>query len=362
MERYGINMAEIKRGVSLYSYQQEQFFKRMTWKDMFREVHDNLKCDGIEITDETIIRDYPFPSEQFIFEFNNELARYNLNAVTMDVYFDPMQFRDHVMNYEEGLQRLKNDIVLASRLGFKNVRCLVAVPIEIIEAAIPTAEKYNIRIGKEIHIPFPIRRRSATDTSKDMGINLFMCEEVMELVDRTGTKHVGLVPDFGIFQHSPSQVSIDYQKRHTSCPEAIDFIVENRLKLSVSELKAKVAELYPAFDFNNKIQTSIAIRDSVAKPEELLDIIPYIISIHGKFYDMTEIPGQPGQYEDKSTDYENAIRYLVQGGYNGYINSEFEGQRDQQDRGEEYLVDEVEQVRRHHEMMDRLIKKYKDVV
>ena len=39
----------IKRGVSLYSYQQEQFFKRMTLRDMVKEVHDNLKTDGIEI-------------------------------------------------------------------------------------------------------------------------------------------------------------------------------------------------------------------------------------------------------------------------------------------------------------------------
>lgn len=37
----------IKRGVSLYSYQQAQFFKQMSWKDQIVEVHDNLKCDGI---------------------------------------------------------------------------------------------------------------------------------------------------------------------------------------------------------------------------------------------------------------------------------------------------------------------------
>ena len=42
----------IKRGVSLYSYQQAQFFKEMDWKDMIVEVHDTLKADGIEIIDE----------------------------------------------------------------------------------------------------------------------------------------------------------------------------------------------------------------------------------------------------------------------------------------------------------------------
>lgn len=50
------------------------------------------------------------------------------------------------------------------------------------------------------------------------------------------------------------------------------------------------------------------------------------------------------------------MKYLKQYGYDGYINSEYEGQRDQQDRGIEYLPDDVEQVRRHHEMLRRLIE------
>ena len=84
-------------------------------------------------------------------------------------------------------------------------------------------------------------------------------------------------------------------------------------------------------------------------------LIPYIVSIHGKFYEMTEIEGKPGQYEDKSINYADTIAALKKGGFEGYINSEYEGQRYQQDRGMEYLADEVEEVRRHHEMLARLI-------
>ena len=70
---------------------------------------------------------------------------------------------------------------------------------------------------------------------------------------------------------------------------------------------------------------------------------------------MTEGAGKPGCYEDKSIDYETPIKYLKQYGYDGYINSEYEGQRDQQDMGIEHLPNDVEQVRRHHEMLKRLI-------
>ena len=48
------------------------------------------------------------------------------------------------------------------------------------------------------------------------------------------------------------------------------------------------------------------------------------------------------------------MKYLRENGFDGYIDSEFEGQRDQQDIGYENLVDEVDQVRKHHEMLKRL--------
>lgn len=347
----------IKRGVSLYSYQQTQFFKQLDWKQMVRKVHDNLHTDGIEIIDEAIIRDYPFPSEEFIFDWNNYIARYNMNAVTMDIYLDVHQFRDHIMNHREAAERLKNDIRIAARLGFKNVRSLCLVPIDVIEMALDTAEKYDVRIGKEIHAPLPIKPGSRKQPTKGMAsaLDFRMSEQIIELADRTGSKHVGLVPDFGIFQHSPSRVAIDYVKRHAAIPEAVDFILENSRNYDLDEIQDVLEETYPGHGIDSGNIERMSLHESSANPEDLIDIIPYIVSIHGKFYDMTEIPGQPGCYEDVAIDYENPIRILKEHGYNGYINSEYEGQRDQQDRGIEDLADEVEQVRRHHEMLTRLL-------
>lgn len=344
----------IKRGVSLYSYQQEQFFRRMNWKDMIREVHDSLNADGIEIIDEAVVRDYPFPSEQFIFDWNNEMARWGMKAVTMDVYLDVHQFRDHVMTHAEAAERLKNDIKLAARMGFENVRCLCLVPIDVIEMALPTAEKYNVRIGKEIHAPLPIKRRVTTAWA-DPVLDYRMAQQIMELADKTGSKYVGLVPDFGIFQHSPSLINIEYMKRHAFIPEAVDFIVENRTKMTGDELQKKLDELYPDHKIQPMQMSSLAMNGSSAQPEDLREIVPYILSIHGKFYEMTETVAGSGCYEDKSIDYVNPIRILKEEGYVGYINSEYEGQRSRQDMGIENLADEVGEVRRHHEMLQRLI-------
>ena len=346
----------IKRGVSLYSYQQAQFFKKMTWKDQIVEVHDNLKTDGIEIIDEQLIRNYPFPSDEFIYDWNNFIARYNMQHVTMDIYLDVHQFRDHVMNHREAAERLKNDIKLAARMGFKNVRPLCLVPIDVIEMALETAEKYDVRMGKEIHAPLPIRPGAKKQPTKGMAaaLDFRMTDQIIELAQKTGSKHVGLVPDFGIFQHSPSQVAIDYAKRHTKNPDIIDFILEHSREYEYDDLDALLAEKFPGHDLNMGTIERMSLHESSAKPEDIIDVIPYIVSMHGKFYNMTEIPGRPGCYEDKAIDYETPMKYLRENGFDGYIDSEFEGQRDQQDIGYENLVDEVDQVRKHHEMLKRL--------
>lgn len=347
----------IKRGISSYSYQQEMFFHRMNWKDMIREVHDNLHTDGIEIIDGMIIPDYPYPSDAFIDEWNNEMAKYNMNAVTMDVFLDVHQFRDHVMTHEEAAERLKRDIVLASRMGFKNVRTLCMVPIDVIEAALPTAEKYDVRIGKEIHAPLSIKYGASASLEKNILLDPHSVDQVIDLAKRTGSKHIGLVPDFGIFQYQPSKVAVDHAKRQCGNPEMIDFILDCRGKLSTEEIQKELDVRYPGHPFSDlKELNALTLTQMCSQPEDLKEIIPYIVSIHGKFFDMTEIERKPGHYEDKSINYADPIRVLKENGYDGYIDSEYEGQGFQQDGTIEEMADEVEQVRRHHSMLKDLIE------
>jgi hypothetical protein len=206
-----------------------------------------------------------------------------------------------------------------------------------------------VRIGKEIHAPYPIKY----DPSREGGQ---MVAEVIDLIKKTGTKHLGLVPDMGIFQHSPARVNVEHQLRTIDDPKLRDFILRNKDSMDPEEFAAVIDKDFPSLGHMQKrMLRMFMMTKSAADPEDILGIVPYIVSIHGKFYEMTEIPGKPGQYEDKSINYADPIEYLKKGGYNGYINSEYEGQRSQQDRGYEFLANEVEEVRRHHEMLARLI-------
>jgi hypothetical protein len=109
---------------------------------------------------------------------------------------------------------------------------------------------------------------------------------------------------------------------------------------------------YTDIDFEVMGQALLLSR---TKAEDLRSLMPYIVSIHGKFYNMSEISGKPGSYQDISMDYEGPIQFLKETGYEGYINSEYEGQRRFQDRGIEDLISEVDQVRKHQEMLKRLL-------
>lgn len=342
----------IRRGVSSYSYQNDIFNLKMYWNDFIRVIREDLDTDGVELIDETFIRDYPFMSREFEAAWNNEIARYNMKSVTMDIYLDVLQFRDHVMNHAEAVERLKRDLKIAARLGFQNVRALAPCPEDVIEACIPIAEDLGVCIGQEVHAPIQIVYDAATDRNPKGVVDAQLVDTIIEMRLKHNTTAVALVPDMGLFNVgiTPSQVA--QAKRQTGQTELIDWIVENRSIMTPDELTAKLKEKCPdanLFAFGRLIQPQAS-----AKPEELLKIIPYTCSIHGKFYEMVEDPTKPGGYYDPSIPYDEIMKYLIQGGFDGYINSEFEGQGYRNDLPDEEMFDEREQVRRQHVMLKAL--------
>ena len=368
-------MGKIKRGVNFYSYQQALFFKQIDLEGGIREVSEHLLgADGIEINES--LKGYPNPSEELVANWFSWMEKYNTKPVMMDCYMDVLQYRDHVMTYHECAERLKGDIRLAKRLGIKNVKTLAVVPIEILIEALPVAEECDVRIGKEIHNPIPLNGKYV--------------QEIVEHVEKTGTKHLGIVPDMGIYQYQPSDVALEWLIRHGASRTATEVLTEVCLErragrgplcgvdmslesagnievyfhdyLKTGETKPYFKEAFQAIvsltkariphptqmDYEVVFQ---ALLYSTTKPEDIEPLVPYIVAIHGKFFHMTEIVGKPGEYEDRAVDYEGPLAYLKKAGYDGYINSEYEGQRRFQDLPFDQLADEIDEVRKHHKMM-----------
>ncbi|CQR24155.1 hypothetical protein BN1356_00516 [Streptococcus varani] len=81
-------------------------------------------------------------------------------------------------------------------------------------------------------------------------------------------------------------------------------------------------------------------------PQILIENMDYIVHFHGKFYDVTE------DLEETSIPYYDVLTMLKENGYDGYISSEYEGNRHIQDYVE---VNSIEQVSRHQQMLKKLI-------
>lgn len=371
--------SQIKLGVSLYSYQQSHFFKELTLEDQIREVGENLPfADGIEIVDEMSLR-YPDPGADFVAQWFGWMERYGTVPVTMDVSFDVLQFRHHVMSLDEVAERLMRDMRLAKRLGFSNVRVLSTCPFEVMLKALPLAEELDLRLGKEVHQPMRLEGRQVS--------------EIIEYAERTGTPHLGIVPDFGIFGFRPTEVLLAQYERRGAKPEASAAAnaLADMLRAGTAPFDPSVLFTHTAGNlrvaFKQFVNTGDCLADMkgvfaalkafaearVPSPGELDYIVVcealmlsntsldtmrqlagHVVSCHGKFNHMSEMPGRPGEFHDAAIDYDGAIGALIAGGYAGYINTEYEGQRYSQDRTRAEMMDEVEQVRRHHEMLRRL--------
>lgn len=82
------------------------------------------------------------------------------------------------------------------------------------------------------------------------------------------------------------------------------------------------------------------------EPKRMLDFMPRIHNIHAKFYEMTE------SLQEWSIPYDEIFRVLQKGGYEGYVCSEYEGNRWVEDAFE---VDSLHQVRLQHRMFCKLL-------
>lgn len=61
---------------------------------------------------------------------------------------------------------------------------------------------------------------------------------------------------------------------------------------------------YTDIDFEVMGQALLLSR---AKAEDLIPLLPIIVNFHGKVYNMSEVKGQPGVYEDKSVDHSRRV-------------------------------------------------------
>lgn len=287
--------APFRYGVSLYSYMGD-YGTTMDLETALRSIAD-LGATGVEILGEGHVPNYPNPPQEWVDEWFRLLDQYGLEPTNYGSWIDTRLHSSGAngrdMTVDEGAAVLQRDLRLAKRLGFRFVRPKIGVvssdliphPIwtEVVEQSLPLAEELDVVICPEIHSPTPIKHE--------------VVDDYIALIERTGTKHFGLLLDTGIFQDRP-------------------------IPLRPGELPGR----RPAF------------LDGIGvDPADVFDVIDHVVFIQAKFHDIDD------SLEDQQIPWEPVLRALRDAGYTGYLSSEYEGEREP--------WRSIEQVRRQHSLM-----------
>lgn len=287
--------APFRYGVSLYSFMGD-YGTVLDLETAMAAIAD-VGATGIEILGEGHIPNYPNPPQEWVDEWFRLLEVYGLEPTNYGSWIDTRLHSSGAngrdMTVDEGAAQLQRDLRLAKRLGFRFVRPKIGVvssdlvphPIwtEVVEASLPLAEELDVIICPEIHSPTPIRHE--------------VVDEYIEFIERTGTKHFGILIDTGIFQDRP-------------------------IPLKPGELPGQ----RPAF------------LDGIGvDPADFAAVAKYTVFVQAKFHDIDDT------LEDQQIPWEPVLRAMKDAGYTGYLSSEYEGEREP--------WRSIEQVRRQHSLM-----------
>lgn len=327
----------IKRGVSLYSYQNETFTGKMTLEDCIRTSAE-LGAKGIEVIGEQSFWGWPEcgVDPKDIEHWHSLIAKYGCVPVSHDFMLDYKRYKGRTMPFDEQVASVKKDIDFGAMLGVKYIRALVSIAPEVLVAAAPYAEEKDIKILIEVHAPLhfdhPWIIRHA------------------EAFEKSGSDALGFLPDMGMFLHAYPPVFYEKFMRMGVPKNIADYVVKAYEDRMLSEyIILAVQEMGgtgPAI-----AMAEVTRHNSAFEPKRMLDYMPRIHNIHGKFYQMTE------DYVEPSIPYDEVVAVLNKGGYDGYICSEYEGNRWIEDAEE---PDSVEQVRRQQVMLARLLGEAQD--
>lgn len=290
-------MSGFQYGVSLYSYT-DDYGTVLNLEDAFYHVAET-GSKGIEILGETHVGHYPEPSSAWLDRWFGLIDTHKLEPTNFAAWIDTHIQKNRDLTVEEGAAQLTLDLNLASRLGFRFIRPKFGViddeltPHPVwegsVERVLDLAAKLDITICPEIHAPTPIRHP--------------VVEGYVDFIQRTGTKHFGLLIDTGIFQDRP----LPYWPGET--PEIRE----------------------AAMSFLNGIKVPV---------EHLREVIDYVVFIQAKFHHIDET------LHDHHIPWDKVIPMLKSLGYTGYLSSEYEGVRDP------WVA--IEQVRRQHALIRKL--------
>jgi hypothetical protein len=325
-----------KLGLTLYSASAEF---RAGWYD-FAGLLDRVAelgiGPGIEIVASQVLPTYPAVSDEFVRTWRDAFDRHGFDVSSFGANLDMGRRRDRDMTPDEEFEFSETLFRGAAKLGFPLVRIQSAKP-ELLRRLLPVAEQLGLKLAYEIHAP--------------MGPNAPEVVKVREVYDELGSPLLGFVADFSSTMHSMSPTLLRAVRRAGLDDEAVqtlqdiwatDVPMRQRQEEFIGYLRGRDFDpgrlgsfAHLAFNMHGHVE-----------PGDWADIMPQILHVHAKFYDIDE------HGEEPAIDYPELVRVFVEGGYRGYWSSEWEGHAFAE-LGE---VDPLVLVRKQHDLIRRSMR------
>ncbi|MBS5523945.1 MAG: TIM barrel protein [Clostridiales bacterium] len=346
---------DIKLGVSLYSYQDNYYFRRFDLEGCVAAAA-GAGAEGVEVFSDAMIDEWPYVSDAFVDRWYGMMNRYGVNPVCLDHFSDRAMWHDRQLTDDEMYERGVMYIKLAARLGCPAIRLLHEEHIgtgispyrlttaAIAERLLPVCAEYNVKMALECHSP--------TNVADPIH------EPYLEAADRLGLPYVGLQADFSSYEYCTSTADITLMVHHGFDADFLNEVRDAQRRAYAKKQPFDAGEFMPRIEKMNlnagqkrELMRAVFVKgpyceDKNFSYETLKDYASKLIYVHGKFYDIDE----NGQVDNM--DYPAIFDALKAGGYKGYICSEFEGNRRMNVNG---WVDEIEYVRKHHELMRKCL-------
>jgi sugar phosphate isomerase/epimerase len=264
---------------------------------------------GIEIVASQVLPTYPHVTDGFARSWQEAFDKHGFTASSFGANLDMGRRRDRDMTPDEEYEFTETLFHGAKKLGFPLVRIQSAKP-ELLRRLLPLAEDLELKLAYEIHAP--------------LGPNSPEIMKVRDVYAELDSPLLGFVADFSSTMHSMSPTLLRAVRRAGLDDEAIHTL--QAIWATDAPMRARQEEFIGYLrgrDFDPARLGSFAHlafnMHGHVSPKEWADIMPQIMHVHAKFYDIDEQGNEP------AIDYPELVRVFVEGGYRGYWSSEWEG-------------------------------------
>lgn len=322
-----MNNKKIKFGVGLYGYALDYYTGKYTLRDCLVKAKE-AKAEGIEIVTTHMVKGHPYPSEEWLTGFKDMCEEIGVEPYCYSTHIDRGRRSDRRLNDDELIQSTINDLRYAALMGASAIRTQQSLQPKLIPVLLPWAEKYNVKIGVELHPPHKV----------DTPVWLDFWEEFR----KADSPYVGTILDFGIYQEFPHD---DWYTvyRHNGLSDDLIKEVADAHRQGI-----KREEVLKSLEGKKNSEIAIEMTNEMYdwyvkfNPDGLKEIMPYCVHMHTKFFKIEN-------GNEKTIPYEKLLKIITDSSFKGYFVSEFEGHFVNE------TLDSADEIRKHIEMEKRIL-------